>query len=126
MFDLILPEMTERRGGIKKETSVAVIGGGLVGPLHAILLAQKGLLVDLYEARHDIRQLQHVGGRNINISLSGRGREALRAAGLEDAMIESGVPMIGLMIHVPSGETHVTYSPLERRANLYTPLIGGS
>ena len=97
--------MAERRGGSKKETSVAVIGGGLVGPLHAILLAQKGLLVDLYEARHDIRQLHHIGGRNVNIILSGRGREALRAAGLEDAMLESGVPMIGLMIHIPSGET---------------------
>jgi len=63
---------------------VAVIGSGLVGPLHAIMLAQKGLLVDLYEARQDIRRLKHVGGHSINIALSVRGREALRAVGLED------------------------------------------
>ena len=49
--------MTESRAANKK---VAVIGGGLVGTLHATMLAQKGFLVDLYEARPDIRQLQHV------------------------------------------------------------------
>jgi len=52
--------MAELTGANTKQTSVAVIGGGLVGSLHAIMLAQKGFLVDLYEARPDIRQLQHV------------------------------------------------------------------
>ena len=93
--------MAERNG---KKTSVAVIGGGLVGPLHAILLAQKGLLVDLYEKRQDIRQRSHVGGRSINLALSVRGREALKAVGLEDTVLESAIPMNARMIHSLSGE----------------------
>jgi len=96
--------MAECGGANRKETSVAVIGGGLVGPLHAIMLAQKGLLVDLYEARQDIRRLQHVGGRSINLALSVRGREALRAVGLEDTVLESAIPMNARMIHSLSGK----------------------
>ena len=76
--------MTESRAANEK---VAVIGGGLVGTLHAIMLAQKGFLVDLYEARPDIRQLQHVRGRSFNLAISVRGREALRAVGLEDTVL---------------------------------------
>ena len=96
--------MAELTGANTKQTSVAVIGGGLVGSLHAIMLAQKGLLVDLYEARQDIRRLQHVGGRSINLALSVRGREALRAVGLEDTVLESAIPMNARMIHSLSGK----------------------
>ena len=93
--------MTESRAANKK---VAVIGGGLVGTLHAIMLAQKGFLVDLYEARPDIRQLQHVRGRSFNLAISVRGREALRAVGLEDTVLEIAIPMTGRMIHSLSGK----------------------
>ena len=96
--------MAELTGANTKQTSVAVIGGGLVGSLHAIMLAQKGLLVDLYEARQDIRRLQHVGGRSINLALSVRGREALRAVGLEDTVLESAIPMNARLIHSLSGK----------------------
>ena len=96
--------MTDYRGA---STSVAVIGGGLVGPLHAILLAQKGLHVDLYEARKDIRRLQHTGGRRINLGLSVRGREALRAVGLDDTVLDSAIPTNGRMIHSLSGEMYI-------------------
>ena len=89
--------MTESRAANEKETSVAVIGGGLVGSLHAILLAQRGFRVDLYEARPDIRRLQHVRGRSFNLAVSVRGREALRAVGLEDHVLESAIPMNGRM-----------------------------
>ena len=74
---------------IDELTSVAVIGGGLVGPLHAMLLAKKGFLVDLYEARQDIRQSSNVGDRSRSIALSVRGREALWIVGLEDTVLES-------------------------------------
>jgi len=93
--------MTESRAANKQ---VAVIGGGLVGTLHAIMLAQKGFLVDLYEARPDIRQLQHVRGRSFNLAISVRGREALRAVGLEDTVLEMAIPMTGRMIHSLSGK----------------------
>ena len=90
----------------RKETSVAVIGGGLVGPLHAMLLAKKGLLVDLYEARQDIRQSSNVGDRNrsINLTICVRGKEALREVGLEDTVLESAIPVDARMIHSLSGE----------------------
>ena len=96
--------MAECGGANRKKASVAVIGGGLVGPIQAILLAQKGLTVDLYEARRDIRRIQPVGGRSINLEVNGRGRDTLRAVGLEDIVLESAIPMKGLMIHSLSGK----------------------
>ena len=96
--------MAECGGANRKKASVAVIGGGLVGPIQAILLAQKGLTVDLYEARRDIRRFQPVGGRSINLEINGRGRDTLRAVGLEDIVFESAIPMKGLMIHSLSGK----------------------
>ena len=88
-----------------KEASVAVVGGGLVGSLQGILLSQSGYQVDLYEARPDIRTQEHVSGRSINLALSVRGREALRAVGLEDTVLETAIPMHARMIHALSGET---------------------
>ena len=87
-----------------KEVSVTVVGGGLVGSLQAILLSQCGFQVDLYEARPDIRTLEHVSGRSINLALSTRGREALRAVDLEDTVLGTAIPMHGRMIHSLSGK----------------------
>lgn len=86
--------------------SVAVVGGGLVGSLHAIYLAQNGNRVRLYEARDDMRLNKHIGGRSINLALSLRGQEALRAVGLEDVVLDKAIPMYGRMIHQPSGDTY--------------------
>ncbi|XP_071797814.1 kynurenine 3-monooxygenase-like isoform X2 [Asterias amurensis] len=69
--------------------NVAVVGGGLVGSLEAILLAKRGFNVELYEAREDIRTLEHVSGRSINLALSVRGRAALQLVGLEEQFILS-------------------------------------
>ena len=38
-------------------------------------------------------------GRSINLALSRRGREALRHVGLEDEIVNNGVPMYARMIH---------------------------
>ena len=86
------------------ENVIAVVGGGLVGSLHAILLSQRGFTVDLYEARPDIRTLQQVSGRSINLALSVRGREALGAIGLEETVLENAIPMRARMIHSLSGK----------------------
>ncbi len=84
--------------------SVVVVGAGLVGSLQAILLAQRGFRVELYESRPDIRSLEHASGRSINLALSVRGREALRAVGLEDTVLSTAIPMRARMIHSLSGK----------------------
>lgn len=51
----------------------------------------------------DIRKAEHVKGRSINLALSTRGRTALRMVGLEDTVLENGIPMHARMIHNPDG-----------------------
>ena len=38
-----------------EQKSIAVVGGGLVGPLQALFLAQAGFEVHVYEKRNDLR-----------------------------------------------------------------------
>lgn len=42
-------------------------------------------------------------GRSINLSMSVRGRTALRQIGLEDEIVAHGIPMRGRMIHPIEG-----------------------
>lgn len=43
-------------------------------------------------------------GQSIDLALSSRGREALRAVGLEEALVDRhGIPMRGRMIHGKDG-----------------------
>ncbi|VTJ71887.1 Hypothetical predicted protein [Marmota monax] len=67
-----------------RRKKVAVIGGGLVGSLNACFLAKRNFQVDVYEAREDIRVANFARGRSINLALSYRGRQALKAIGLEE------------------------------------------
>ena len=85
---------------------VTVVGGGLVGSLLTLSLCQRGFGVSLYESRSDIRREAVVSGRSINLALSHRGREALRAVGLEDAVLSEAVPVRGRMIHPISGQIY--------------------
>ena len=56
----------------EEKKRVAIVGAGLVGSLEACYLAQRGYLVDVYEYRDDIRQMEHVPGRSINLAMSVR------------------------------------------------------
>jgi len=77
-----------------------------VGTLEACLLAQRGFNVDLYEYRQDIRTMEHVPGRSINLAMSVRGRSAMRQVGLEEDVVRNhGIPMYARMIHDVSGQT---------------------
>ncbi|XP_071549327.1 kynurenine 3-monooxygenase isoform X1 [Panulirus ornatus] len=85
---------------------VIVIGAGLVGTLEAGCLARRGYEVHLYEYRGDIRKMDHVPGRSINLAMSIRGLAGLRLVGLEDKILrEHGIPMRARMIHNTDGTT---------------------
>ncbi|KAK4328299.1 hypothetical protein Pmani_001283 [Petrolisthes manimaculis] len=89
-----------------KDKKVTVVGAGLVGTLEACFLAKRGYQVHLYEYRPDIRTLEHVPGRSINLAMSVRGRTGLKAVGLEDHVIKNhGIPMHSRMIHNTDGTT---------------------
>jgi kynurenine 3-monooxygenase len=82
---------------------VLIIGAGLSGALLAIRLAQRGMQVTLVEKRGDIRKLEFVGERSINLALSDRGLRALRMVDLEDDILKHCIPMLGRRIHPQGG-----------------------
>jgi kynurenine 3-monooxygenase len=84
---------------------VTIIGAGLAGSLLAIYLARRGVEVDVYEARGDMRKEEVAAGRSINLALSDRGIAALREIGMDQYMLAEAVPMYGRMIHDTSGNT---------------------
>lgn len=58
-------------------------------------------------------------GRSINLALSHRGRKALRGIGLEDKILESGVPMYGRLLHSNDGnQTSVPYDPERKNVSI--------
>lgn len=96
------PEANAEASGARPFT-VAVVGGGPVGALTAIFLAKRGWDVHLFESRKDIRNDPAAAGRSINLALSTRGIEAMRAAGVVDEVMTWVVPMKGRMIHTHDG-----------------------
>lgn len=86
---------------------IIIIGAGLAGSLLAIYLAKRGIQVDVFEARGDMRKERVVGGRSINLALSNRGIAALREVGMDKYMLAEAVPMYGRMIHSLEGETRL-------------------
>jgi len=94
------------------ERHVVIVGAGLAGSLLAVFLARQGFRVSVYERRADPRQKGYAGGRSINLALSIRGIDALRAAGLaERIMTTEAIPMRGRMIHPPAPGTGLVFQP---------------
>jgi kynurenine 3-monooxygenase len=83
---------------------LTIVGGGLAGALLAILLAQRGWSVDVYERRGDPRVHGYAGGRSINLALAERGLHALRQAGADGAVMEQAVMMRGRYVHPLHGK----------------------
>uniref|UniRef100_A0A8C6NC54 Uncharacterized protein n=1 Tax=Melopsittacus undulatus TaxID=13146 RepID=A0A8C6NC54_MELUD len=54
----------------------------------------------------DIRVASFTRGRSINLALSHRGRQALRAVGMEEQIVSKGIPMRARRIHTPSGKKY--------------------
>src|SRR5688500_240961 len=82
---------------------ITIVGAGLAGPLLACFLAREGFDVTLYERRGDPRVEGYSGGRSINLALSARGIDALRRVGLDNAVLDTVIPMRGRMLHEPGG-----------------------
>lgn len=87
--------------------SLSIIGAGLAGSLLAILLSRQGWRITLYERRGDPRVADYESGRSINLALAERGRNALRQAGVEDAVMAKAVMMRGRMVHTREGNTQL-------------------
>lgn len=85
------------------EARYAVVGGGLVGSLLAVVLAKKGYQVDLFERRSDPRTNAWTGGRSINLALSHRGLKAIQLAGLEKQVQKLCIPLSARGVHAPDG-----------------------
>ena len=79
------------------EKPVAVVGGGLVGCMQAIFLANRGFKVELYESRPDILKWNTGQGQSINFTLchGGRSIAALNTIGCEEEVVLMCVPLYG-------------------------------
>ena len=86
---------------------IVVIGGGPVGAMQAIFLARRGFKVELYESKKDIRVAKQERGRSINLSVSFRGQEALKAIGCDEPVMHMAVPMNSRYIHHLSGKISI-------------------
>ncbi len=82
---------------------VTVVGAGLAGTLLAILLAQRGYRVRLFDRRPDPRLHEVERGRSINLVLAARGLRALEAAGLSARVAPLLVEVRGRAIHDRQG-----------------------
>ena len=94
--------------------SVHIIGGGLVGSLTAIYLAQRKSDVMLHERRPDMRRERIAAGRSINLALTARGLKALREVGLHEEVMQLSIPIKGRMLHDLAGNT--TFVPYGQKA----------
>lgn len=93
----------------RRSETITLIGAGLNGPLLATSLKKRGLNVEIYERRPDMRTVRMSAGRSINLALSARGIHALTEAGLWEAMRPIIIPMKGRMMHSATGE--LTFQP---------------
>lgn len=82
---------------------VIVVGGGLVGALSAVLMANRGHEVHMFEGRSDSRNEERVARQSINLALSTRGRAALRQVMLEEKVVKEGIAMYSRAIHPVHG-----------------------
>jgi len=100
-----------------KEAPVIIVGAGLAGSLMAIYLAKKGLEVELFESRPDMRTTTISAGRSINLALSDRGIWPLREIGLDKQILDEAVAMPGRMLHDKAG--NLQFAPYGKDTSQY-------
>jgi kynurenine 3-monooxygenase len=97
--------------------SVTVVGAGLAGSVLAAQLGQRGIEVDVYERRPDLRVTGAERGRSINLALSARGLAAITQLGLRQEVLARALPMRGRTVHPVRGDTaYQSYSAEGTRA----------
>lgn len=84
---------------------VVIVGSGLVGSLLAVELARRGLRVELYDRRSDLRRHGADAGRSINLTLCERGFRALDRVGVGQRVRRLAIPAYGRVIHGLDGTT---------------------
>ena len=84
----------------------AVVGAGLIGGLWALMLAQRGYKVTLYDRRPDPRKAVIDAGKSINLALSDRGWRAMEKAGVYGVVRKIALPVKGRMMHDHSGNQY--------------------
>lgn len=82
---------------------VTIAGAGLVGSLEAIYLAKRGFEVEVFERRPDMRKVELVAGRSINLALSVRGWNALKKVGIDADVGKMAIPMYKRVMHAVDG-----------------------
>ncbi len=82
---------------------ITIAGAGLVGALEAIYLAKRGHQVTVFERRSDMRKASMSAGKSINLALSDRGWNALKAVGVDDAVRAMAIPMTKRIMHAVDG-----------------------
>ena len=82
---------------------VTIAGAGLVGSLEAIYLAKRGFQVEVFERRPDMRNVVLSAGRSINLALSTRGWNALKAVGVDVEVEKMAIPMYKRVMHAVDG-----------------------
>jgi kynurenine 3-monooxygenase len=109
---------------MESQKNITLIGAGLVGSLLSQYLAKRGHKVSIFEKRSDMRKAGYVGGRSINLALSHRGFNSLRAMGLEEEIRKVGIPMYGRVIHQINGDVQYQAYGKEDEA-IYSVSRGG-
>jgi kynurenine 3-monooxygenase len=95
------------------EKKVIIVGAGLVGSLWAVYMQKAGYKVVIYERRSDIRKAEISAGKSINLALSERGWNSLKAAGVEKEIEKIAIPMSGRVMHSMEGK--LTYQPYGKK-----------
>jgi kynurenine 3-monooxygenase len=100
------------------ERRITICGAGLAGSLLAILLAQLGYRVRMFERLPDMRREQIPAGRSINLALAARGIRVLERAGIMPLVQPHLIAMPGRMLHELDGaQTFLPYGKDESEVN---------
>jgi kynurenine 3-monooxygenase len=88
---------------------VIIVGGGLVGCVLAIYLAQRGFAVTIYERNADARRAQKTVRPSMSLTLCTRGIRSLERIGVMDRVHAIAAPVSGRMVH--AADRSQTYQP---------------